>query len=194
MYYCAVDRLRVGEAPTEYSVRPRRLSDIAQCIRVLRQVHETDRYPLHWPQRPREFVASSKELGAWVALSPDGSVCGHVALHRADGHDLERTWVTATGRPSSRLGVVARMFTSPEVRRRGVGAMLLDVATQRARDLGLQPVLDVGQYNAEAAKLYEREGWLRVGRFDDREIPIFAYVRGAEASSCDDLAVAAAIG
>jgi GNAT superfamily N-acetyltransferase len=66
--------------------------------------------------------------------------------------------------PADQLGVVARLLVCPDVRRRGVGRALLEVATQEARTLGRWPVLDVSDQFEPAVALYEHSGWVRAGQ------------------------------
>jgi hypothetical protein len=49
-------------------IRPRAPGDIAECVEVLRQVHDADRYPTRWPRDPHRFVAPPYEQTAWVAV------------------------------------------------------------------------------------------------------------------------------
>ena len=59
-------------------------------------------------------------------------------------------------------GDLAKMLVHRRARRAGVGAALLAAAEQCARDEGrILLVLDTA--SAEAARLYERHGWQRVG-------------------------------
>ena len=61
------------------------------------------------------------------------------------------------------LAVVARLLVSPTVRCRGVGRALLQVAANNARGMGLRSILDVVVTYEAAIRLYESEGWGRVG-------------------------------
>jgi GNAT superfamily N-acetyltransferase len=72
---------------------------------------------------------------------------------------------------------VAKMLVRREARRLGVGAALLRAAEMAARDAGKRVlVLDTASDSAE--RLYEREGWQRVGR-----IPEFALM--PDGAPCD---------
>jgi len=66
-------------------------------------------------------------------------------------------------------GDVAKMLVHPAARRQGVGAQLLAAAEQAARAAGKTLlVLDTAS-GSDAERLYERQGWVRVG-----EIPGYA--------------------
>jgi GNAT superfamily N-acetyltransferase len=58
---------------------------------------------------------------------------------------------------------VSRLFVAPELRRAGLGRVLLRHATRHARSLGRRAVLDVGQALSAPVALYESDGWSRVG-------------------------------
>ena len=60
-------------------------------------------------------------------------------------------------------GDLAKMLVHRRVRRGGVGAALLAAAEECAREEG-RTLLVLDTANAEAARLYERHGWQRVGQ------------------------------
>jgi GNAT superfamily N-acetyltransferase len=60
-------------------------------------------------------------------------------------------------------GDLAKMLVHRRARRHGVGAALLEAAEECARDEG-RSLLVLDTASAEAARLYERHGWQRVGR------------------------------
>jgi GNAT superfamily N-acetyltransferase len=137
-------------------IRVRADGDLPACVAVLRAVYERNGYPGRWPADPAGWLTPDNQVGAWVA-EHDGQIAGHVGLVR--------------GLPELRLldvpvedqGGIVRLFTDPAARRHGLARELLDVATGRARDLGLQPVLDVVDDSAGAIALYERAGWRLIG-------------------------------
>jgi GNAT superfamily N-acetyltransferase len=69
-----------------------------------------------------------------------------------------------TGLADDDLAVVARLLVSPVARRRGIGRLLLETATQMARNLELCPILDVAVKYEAAIRLYEDTGWRCLGR------------------------------
>ena len=145
------------------------------------QVHELDGYPAYLPDDVRRFLASPGALSAWVA-EEDGAVLGHVALHSRSSEAALALACESLGQSPERLGVVARLLVAPSARKRGIGGMLLDTATQAALRRGLHPILDVVTKHIEAINLYEHSGWTRLGqvtaRFSDgHELDeiVFAY-------------------
>ncbi len=137
---------------------------------LARLTHVVDDYPKWWPEDPEAFIVSPRELGAWVA-EDDSMVVGHVALHTpADDPTFEQVR-RATGRDAAAVAVVARLFSSPDVRGRGIGWALLTGAEQAAHAVGRLPVLDVGKALTAAIALYDRAGWRRVGE-------LMFYLRG----------------
>lgn len=91
---------------------------------------------------------------ALVVAEDDQGICGTAQLilslpenqpHRAD---------------------LAKMLVHRRARRRGIGAAVLSAAENVARELGkILLVLDTA--SADAARLYERSGWIKVGVIPD---------------------------
>jgi GNAT superfamily N-acetyltransferase len=144
-------------------IRARNHEDIAECLELLLRVRETDGYPLHAsPDEARTYFAAGHELGSWVA-EIDGRIVGHVALRHDPTNPSVVTAAHAVGIPADRLAMVTRLFTSPDLRRAGLGRALLRHATAEAGSLGMTAVLDVGKSLTAAVALYEAERWTRVG-------------------------------
>jgi GNAT superfamily N-acetyltransferase len=149
-------------------VRPRTDTDLDACIELARIVQERDGYPPYFPQDIRGFLGAfltppGDVYQAWVAEDV-GEIVGHVALHRRSTDPVLTLASEALHQPVEKLGVVARLFVSPTARHRGVGQMLLDVASGEAVARGLFPVLDVATQFHDAIRLYERRGWVRAGQ------------------------------
>ncbi|MET8507746.1 GNAT family N-acetyltransferase [Streptomyces sp. NPDC004787] len=141
---------------TAPSVRPRTPADLASCVELLSDVHHRDGYPVNWPARPAEWLASGDTLGAWVA-ELDGRVAGHAVLSRPTDDDLAaHAWRERGG---TEPGVVGRLFVGPAARGHRLGAALVGHAATEARRRGLHPVLDVVASDRAAIALYERAGW-----------------------------------
>jgi GNAT superfamily N-acetyltransferase len=147
-------------APTEPRLRPRTDGDLEACAEVLAEVHRTDGYPVHWPDRPDEWVARASSIGAWVA-ELDGRIVGHVGLSEAAADDR------AAGMRGEPSAVVGRLFVSPAARGHGVGARLMDQAVTAARSAGRHPVLHVVATRADATAFYERLGWTLMGTVEE---------------------------
>jgi ribosomal protein S18 acetylase RimI-like enzyme len=119
--------------------------------------------------------ATDDEVAAFAAESPaDGLVPPQgtfvVALEGGEGGRV----VGCVGLRWHGEGVPAdaaeikRMWTSPEVRGRGVGKLLLDEAVRRAREAGrARLVLDSRADLIEARTLYERAGFVEVEPYND---------------------------
>jgi GNAT superfamily N-acetyltransferase len=148
-------------------IRPRSEEDAAACARVLARVHRADGYPVHWPDRPGDWLSPPQPLGAWVA-EPDEGVVGHVALSRGGEGDLAPgVWGARHGTETA-TAVVGRLFVDPGARGHGLGALLLGRAEREARARGLHPVLDVVATDTAATALYERLGWQRMATVEQR--------------------------
>ncbi|MEU8514497.1 GNAT family N-acetyltransferase [Kitasatospora sp. NPDC048722] len=149
-------------------VRRRRVPDLAECVRLLGDVHATDGYPSDWPDRPAAWLTPEGLLAAWVAEA-DGRILGHVALSRsAPGDAAPVLWSRRTGARPELTAVVNRLYVAPAARGRGVGARLLANALTHARALGLHPVLDVLATDAAAVACYRRLGWTWLGSADQQ--------------------------
>lgn len=153
------------------SVRRRDLPDLDACVRVLAEVHESDGYPVNWPEDPAGWLAppeSSESPAAWVALL-DGRIAGHVCLSPArPGDTAPEHWSSRTGLSPADTAVVSRLFVSPKARGHGIGALLLTETVRDARERGLHPVLDVVTSDRSAAALYERQGWTLMATGEQR--------------------------
>lgn len=125
------------------------------------QVHESDGYPLYLPDDVPAFITPEYEVEAWVA-ERDGRIVGHAALHQASVDPTLAAAQRATALPVERLAVVSRLFTSPSLRRAGIGRALLRYATGQATSRGQRAVLDVGQTLTAPVALYGSEGWERI--------------------------------
>ena len=133
------------------------------CVRLAEVGHERDGYPAYLATDLRTFLSAPDALAAWVAEA-EGQIIGHVALHGRTIPAAMSIAADALTCPADQLGVVARLLVCPDVRRRGVGRALLEVATQEARTLGRWPVLDVSDQFEPAVALYEHSGWVRAGQ------------------------------
>ncbi len=159
-------------------VRPRADGDLVACERLAEMVHAHDGYPVYLPGDLRSFLAVPDAIGAWVA-DEDDEVVGHVALHPARAGAVMDLATEKTGIPASRFGVVARLLVNPAARRLGIGRSLLDRAAGHATHLGLRPVLDVVDRHVSAIRLYESQGWIRLGQVTvtfGRGVPINEFV------------------
>jgi GNAT superfamily N-acetyltransferase len=143
-------------------LRPRRPEDLDGCLKMLREVHDVDRYPAIWPADPSAWLAGDDRLEAWVA-EDDGTLLGHLSLHGTDASRARPQWREALPVPVERLAVVSRFFVGIHARRRGVGAALMGRAEEHAAARGLRLVLDVAAHNRSAIAFYERRGWRGVG-------------------------------
>lgn len=158
------------------TVRPRHDDDLDVLVEVAEAVRDRDGYPGRGTEL-RSFLGSAEALAAWVA-ELDGAVVGHVALHPRSLPVVMERAATVAAPP---FGVVARLLSDPNTRRRGIGRALLDVAATEARRRGLHPILDVVTAYEPAIALYDAAGWENAGevtmRFDDGTVlPSYVYV------------------
>ncbi|MGK5740498.1 GNAT family N-acetyltransferase [Micromonospora sp. URMC 103] len=157
------------------TIRDRQPTDVPACVDVLAEVHRLDGYPLNWPADPKGWLRPAELLRAWVAEDEEGTVVGHVALHRTDGPPTERTdgpplenaGEPPTFRPAlehESAAEVARLFVAPRARGHHVARRLLERVRQWAAGRGLALTLEVVDGPGSAAvALYERSGWRHTG-------------------------------
>lgn len=94
-------------------------------------------------------VADDSVIYTALALDRAGTAVGHIAMRRL-GADLE----------------VKRMYVAPAARGTGVAAALLVAAETHAAELGVtRLVLQTGDRQPDAVRLYERAGYTRVPVF-----------------------------
>jgi GNAT superfamily N-acetyltransferase len=142
-------------------VRPREEVDLTGCTAALKVVHLADGYPSAWPSDIEAWLTPDGFLCAWVAVN-DSLIVGHLALGQVD--ELESPHLmSATRRPSDHLVEIQRLFVVPAARRAGIAKKLLDTATQCARSQQWHPVLEVTAERKAAIRLYEQNGWRRIG-------------------------------
>lgn len=122
-------------------IRPRTSDDLAECVDILRAVHERDSYPINWPADAKSWLEELES--AWVA-EIDGAVVGHVAARVTEG--------------DARVVTVERLFVAPSATGLGLGAQLLAVASAHGEaSLAVLAVADNGRH---AQRLYQQNGWV----------------------------------
>ena len=132
-------------------IRDREEADVAACAELLERVHLADHYPCRWPADPRTWLSPAGLLVAFVAVRR-GELQGHVAL------------VAESEQGARGVLELSRLFVSPERRRTGVGAGLVDAAVDHARKQEVRLVLEVVDDRPGARAFYERRGWRMTGR------------------------------
>jgi putative acetyltransferase len=90
---------------------------------------------------------------------------GVLLVARVDG---EPVGCGAVRRLGPATGEIKRMYVAPSARGGGVGARILAELERRARDLGIRRLLlETGERQAAAVRLYERAGYARVPCFGE---------------------------
>ena len=102
----------------------------------------TDAAPRPWSAA--EFARLLAEPSTLVAVRPEG---------------------IALGRAAAGEGELMTLAVSPEARRQGIGAALLEAFEAAARTAGARMLfLEVAESNTSARALYARAGWVAAGR------------------------------
>ena len=88
---------------------------------------------------------------------------GVFVVAREDSHVVGGVGVRTILEPERHTGEVKRLWVRPDLRRRGVGAALMEAVVAAARDIGLRELyLETGVLQPEAIAFYEAIGWRRV--------------------------------
>jgi hypothetical protein len=81
-------------------IRNRDESDVGRCVEALRAAYQTSGYPTNWPADPDRWLRPPRTLQAWVAVTDDIPVAGHVILRqppaRCRTHDYRQQGALAT--------------------------------------------------------------------------------------------------
>lgn len=118
------DALVIVDRAVPLVVRRRVEADIDECVRIAAAVQENNGYPGRRPRDLRAFLHSSDVRSAWVA-EYDGSIAGHVAMHRESLRVVMERAAAVLNRDAAELAVIARLIGAPALRRLGIGRALL---------------------------------------------------------------------
>jgi ribosomal protein S18 acetylase RimI-like enzyme len=124
-------------------------ADVGACVEALRAVYETSGYPTNWPDDPAGWLRPPGILWAWIGVTGDIPVAGHVILMQP--------------LPGERSAEVSRLFVVPAARRQGVASTLLETVMGAAAANDLDLFLDVTDHLRDARALYRRAGFRLVG-------------------------------
>jgi [ribosomal protein S18]-alanine N-acetyltransferase len=97
-------------------------------------------------------LVSSSDAATWIAEEENGEMAGFAIVEWSDEAGV-------------RTGYIQTIEVTPEKRRLGVGAELMDRVEQSARSAGAKVIwLHVDAENANAIRLYEAHSYRREGR------------------------------
>ena len=143
-------------------IAQRHPAHLDRVVEALRLVHETDHYPMVWPDDPTAWLTPAGMFDAWIALADDGEVVGHVMLVAGDSVEHADQLAAAAGISVTGLAGVSRLFVTPKAHGTGVAAALLERVEDAPSRRGRRLALDVVDDGGPAIRLYERLGWVRV--------------------------------
>lgn len=151
---------------TSIEIRPTIPTDLAALADVLVEVHTTDGYPVEGVDDARGWLELDAPMGQWTALLL-GEPVGHVAMVRPSSGDAAPGMLAERAdTPIAEIAVLARLFLAPTARGQSLADRLIGAVEERARSLTLKLTLDVMEKDQAAISLYERRGWVTLGRFD----------------------------
>lgn len=88
---------------------------------------------------------------------------GVFVVAREDSHVVGGVGVRTILEPERHTGEVKRLWVRPDLRRRGVGAALMEAVVTAARDIGMRELyLETGFLQPEAIAFYAAIGWRSV--------------------------------
>lgn len=149
---------------SNFSVRPRRATDLPQLAEVLRKVHALDGYPVEGVADAESWLQSTNELAAWVATR-GGEPVGQIMVARPQDDDAAPAMFSGR-HPNEGVAVLGRLFVSPDARGNSLAEHLMKAAKIYADTQGLVLVLDVMLKDKAAIHLYERLGWVSLGEVE----------------------------
>jgi GNAT superfamily N-acetyltransferase len=109
-------------------------------------------------------LAREQAHAFWREVADSAGRGERVLLVAEDEHGIVGTVQLVPAEPDNQphRADVAKMLVHRRARRQGVGAALLEAAERSARTLG-RTLLVLDTASADAERLYERRGWVRVG-------------------------------
>lgn len=140
----------------------RQSDDILKAANVLSEVHAVNGYPVEGIADPVGWLQPPGFITAWVAAA-DESVVGHVSLSDPGLNDGAYVFWRQRN-PEDHPAVLGRLFVSPTTRGQGVGQQLVETAMRYADQRQRTLILDVLAKDRAAQRLYERLGWIEIGR------------------------------
>ncbi|MCA9065685.1 MAG: GNAT family N-acetyltransferase [Planctomycetaceae bacterium] len=110
------------------------------------------------PDRARSFLQQrllNNEATVFLARDADGKAAGFALLYPLfSSISMDAVWI------------LNDLFVAETHRGQGLGSILLEAATEFARETGaIRMELEAAQYNTGAQQLYQRHGWTRSEEF-----------------------------
>jgi len=153
---------RIGITQADVLIRHRNTADIPASAQILRQVYDSDGYPVEGVADPLSWLEPAALIQAWVA-EVASEVVGHVAIFEAQEGDPAVTLWQAQSGETGTVAVLGRLFVLSTARGMSIGELLVRTCMKDADRRGIQLLLDVMAKDQDAIRLYERLGWRRLG-------------------------------
>jgi GNAT superfamily N-acetyltransferase len=91
---------------------------------------------------------------------------GIFLVARHDRHLVGGVGLRSIAEPTLRFAEVKRLWVRPDVRREGIGLVLMNAIESRARELGYVTLyLETGPAQPEALTLYRANGWTEIDEY-----------------------------
>lgn len=122
-------------------------------------------------------LARDRSLTFWRHVAAEVAVGGRALLVAEDADGICGTVQLILSLPENQphRADLCKMLVHRRARRRGVGAALMSAADSLARECGRTLLLLDAVTDGDAARLYDRLGWIRVG-----DVPHFALMPNGE--------------
>ena len=110
-------------------------------------------------------LTRERAVAFWRQVAQDVAAGGRALLVADDAHGMCGTVQLVLSLPENQphRADLAKMLVHRRARRTGLGAALLQAAESTARDLGKTLLVLDAVTGGDAARMYERLGWVRVG-------------------------------
>lgn len=149
-----IDEVQTGEGQRLRAIRLRSLRDAPDAFGGT-YAESAARSPDDWERQVEEMPTFVAVMGAGASAELEAGAEADVGIVRG---------ATFDGDEDDALYLIS-MWVAPEARGQGVGEALIAALAERARELGYaRMLLDVGDENAAAQRLYARMGFVPTGR------------------------------
>ncbi|MCC7447040.1 MAG: GNAT family N-acetyltransferase [Anaerolineae bacterium] len=141
------------------TIRPMTAADIEPCATLMAKSPLWQRYGVTVASASARFESALRDGG--IILVADGG----------DNQPLGFIWVVLRG-AFNRSGYIPLIGVNAHQRGGGIGQQLLDAAEDRARQTAIHDMfLLCSDFNVDAQRFYQRQGYAQVGAIPDYVIP-----------------------
>jgi ribosomal protein S18 acetylase RimI-like enzyme len=138
-------------------IRPMIAADIPHCAEIMVLTPLWQRYSVTLESATKRFTTGLQDGATIFIADTDGIAIGFVWVVKRGAFDLS--------------GYISLLAVSPAHRSGGIGRQLLTAAEDYIRPSARDIVLTCSDFNIDAQRFYERNGYMRVGALPDYVLP-----------------------